>query len=131
MYKVIIVLMAIYFLCDPGLQYLAWLGELKVYIVATANALTSMPWIVSQLIGLACGAVLGFWFHILITGTTPPQDRRQLRRRTLYDRRKLGPIKHIPFYDAHGNWIQYDRRAGIDRRTQPDRRLDHVVPRGA
>jgi len=36
---------------DPGLQYLAWLGELKVYIVAAAIALVSMPWIASQLDG--------------------------------------------------------------------------------
>jgi hypothetical protein len=51
MNKVIIALMAIYFIGDPGLQYLAWLGELKIYIVATTIALVSMPWIASQLDG--------------------------------------------------------------------------------
>ena len=51
MNKVIIVLMAIYFLGDPSLQYLAWLGELKIYLIAAAIALVSMPWIASQLDG--------------------------------------------------------------------------------
>jgi hypothetical protein len=51
MNKVIIALMAIYFLGDPDLQYLAWLGDLKVYLVVAAIALVSMPWITSQLDG--------------------------------------------------------------------------------
>jgi len=51
MNKVMIALMAIYFLGDPDLQYLAWLGDLKVYLVAAAIALVSMPWIASQLDG--------------------------------------------------------------------------------
>ena len=51
MNKVIIALMAIYFIGDPSLQYLAWLGDLKVYTVAAAIALVSMPWIASQLDG--------------------------------------------------------------------------------
>jgi hypothetical protein len=51
MNKVIIALMAIYFIGDPGLQYLSWLGELKIYTVAAAIALVSMPWIASQLDG--------------------------------------------------------------------------------
>ena len=51
MNKVMMVLMAIYFLGDPDLQYLAWLGDLKVYLVASAIALVSMPWIASQLDG--------------------------------------------------------------------------------
>jgi hypothetical protein len=51
MNKIIIALMAIYFLGDPQLQYLAWLGDLKVYLVAAAIALVSMPWIASQLDG--------------------------------------------------------------------------------
>jgi hypothetical protein len=51
MNKVIIALMAIYFIGDPDLQYLAWLGDLKVYIVAAAIALVSMPWITAQLDG--------------------------------------------------------------------------------
>jgi hypothetical protein len=51
MNKVIIALMAIYFLGDPSLHYLAWLGDLKIYIIAAAIALVSMPWIASQLDG--------------------------------------------------------------------------------
>jgi hypothetical protein len=50
MNKLIIALMAIYFLGDPGLQYIAWLGELKIY-VAAAITLVSMPWVASQLDG--------------------------------------------------------------------------------
>jgi hypothetical protein len=33
------------------LQYLAWLGELKIYVVAAAITLVSMPWVASQLDG--------------------------------------------------------------------------------
>lgn len=51
MNKLIIALMAIYFLGDPGLQYLAWMGDMKVYIISAAIALVSMPWISSQLDG--------------------------------------------------------------------------------
>ena len=51
MNKIIISLMAIYFLGDPHLYYLSWLGELKIYAVAAALALVSMPWIASQLDG--------------------------------------------------------------------------------
>jgi hypothetical protein len=51
MNKIIITLMAIYFIGDPHLQYLSWLGDLKLYIVAAAIALVSMPWIASQLDG--------------------------------------------------------------------------------
>jgi hypothetical protein len=51
MNKIIIALMAIYFLGDPGLQYLSWLGDLKLYVVAAALSLVSMPWIASQLDG--------------------------------------------------------------------------------
>jgi hypothetical protein len=50
-HKLIVALMAIYFLGDPNLHYLAWLGDLKVYFVAAALALVSMPWIASQLDG--------------------------------------------------------------------------------
>jgi hypothetical protein len=50
MNKIIITLMAIYFVGDPHLQYLAWLGDLKLYIAA-AIALVSMPWIAEQLDG--------------------------------------------------------------------------------
>jgi hypothetical protein len=51
MNKIIIGLMAIYFLGDPHLQYLAWLGDLKIYVVAAALSLVSTPWIASQLDG--------------------------------------------------------------------------------
>ena len=51
MNKTIIGLMAIYFLGDPDLQYLSWLGDLKLYVVAAALALVSMPWIASQIDG--------------------------------------------------------------------------------
>ena len=51
MNKLIIALMAIYFVGDPDLQYLAWLGELKIYIVAAAIALVSMPWVTAQIDG--------------------------------------------------------------------------------
>jgi hypothetical protein len=49
--KIIIGLMAIYFLGDPDLQYLSWLGDLKLYLVAAAIALVSMPWISEQIDG--------------------------------------------------------------------------------
>jgi hypothetical protein len=51
MHKLMIVLMVIFFLGDPGLQTLAWLGEMKVYMVAAAIAMVSMPFVVSQLDG--------------------------------------------------------------------------------
>ena len=51
MHKVFIGLMVIFFLGDPSLQTLAWLGEMKLYIVAAAIAMVSMPFVVSQLDG--------------------------------------------------------------------------------
>jgi hypothetical protein len=51
MNKLSIALMAVYFLGDPGLHYLAWLGGMKVYIISAAIALVSMPWVTSQLDG--------------------------------------------------------------------------------
>jgi len=51
MNKIIIALMAIYFIGDPHLQYLSWLGDLKIYVVAAALSLVSMPWIALQLDG--------------------------------------------------------------------------------
>jgi hypothetical protein len=51
MNKIIITFMAIYFLGDPDLQYLFWLGDLKIYVVAAALSLVSMPWIAKQLDG--------------------------------------------------------------------------------
>ena len=51
MNKIIIGLLAIYFLGDPHLHYLSWLGDLKIDVVAAALSLVSMPWIASQLDG--------------------------------------------------------------------------------
>ena len=51
MHKVFIGLMVIFFLGDPSLQTLAWLGEMKVYLVTAAIALVSIPFVVSQLDG--------------------------------------------------------------------------------
>ena len=51
MHKYIIGLMVIFFLGDPSLQTLAWLGDIKVYIVTAAIALVSIPFVVSQLDG--------------------------------------------------------------------------------
>ena len=51
MHKLIIGLMMILFLGDPSLQTLAWLGEMKLYIVAAAIAMVSIPFVISQLDG--------------------------------------------------------------------------------
>jgi hypothetical protein len=51
MTKVILGLMAIYLVGDPGLQYLLWMGDLKVFIITAAVALVSMPWIAKQVGG--------------------------------------------------------------------------------
>jgi len=51
MHKLIIGLMVIFFLGDPSLQTLAWLGEMNLYIVAAAIAMVSIPFVVSQLDG--------------------------------------------------------------------------------
>jgi len=51
MHKLIIGLMIIFFLGDPSLQTLAWLGEMKTYIVAASIALVTIPFVVSQLDG--------------------------------------------------------------------------------
>jgi hypothetical protein len=48
-HRIIIPMMAIYLLGDPDLQYLAWLGDLKIYVVAAALSLASIPWIASSL----------------------------------------------------------------------------------
>jgi hypothetical protein len=44
-------LMVIFLLGDPSLQTLAWLGEMKIYMVTATIALVSMPFVVSQLDG--------------------------------------------------------------------------------
>ena len=49
MHKLSIGLMVIFFLGDPSLQTLAWLGEMKLYIVAATIAVVSMPFVTSQL----------------------------------------------------------------------------------
>jgi len=51
MHKLIIGLMVIFFLGVPSLQTLAWLSEMKVYMVSVAIALVSLPFVVSQLDG--------------------------------------------------------------------------------
>ena len=51
MHKLFIGLMVIFFLGDPSLQTLAWLGEMKVYLVTAAVALVSIPFVISQLDG--------------------------------------------------------------------------------
>jgi hypothetical protein len=51
MHKLIIGLMVIFLLGDPSLQTLAWLGEMKTYIVAASIALVTIPFVVSQLDG--------------------------------------------------------------------------------
>jgi hypothetical protein len=51
MHKLIIGLMVIFFLGDPGLETLAWLGEMKICMVAAAVVLVSISCVVSQLDG--------------------------------------------------------------------------------
>ena len=51
MHKLMIGLMVIFFLGDPSLQTLAWLGEMKLYMVAAAIAMVSIPFVVSQFDG--------------------------------------------------------------------------------
>jgi hypothetical protein len=51
MHKVFIGLMVIFFLGDPSMETLAWLGEMKIYMVAAAIALVSIPFVISQLDG--------------------------------------------------------------------------------
>jgi len=51
MHKLIIGLMVIFFLGDPGLQTLEWLGDIKIYLVTAAIALVSIPFVTSQLDG--------------------------------------------------------------------------------
>ena len=49
MHKLIIGLMVIFFLGDPSLQTLTWLGEMKIYMVAAAIALVSIPFVTTKL----------------------------------------------------------------------------------
>jgi len=51
MNKIFIALMVIFFAGDPGMETIAWLGDMQSYFVATAIALVSMPFVVSQLDG--------------------------------------------------------------------------------
>lgn len=51
MNKIFFALMIIFFAGDPGLETLSWLGDMKIYVVAAAVALCSMPFIASQLDG--------------------------------------------------------------------------------
>ena len=51
MHKLIIGLMVLFFIGDPGMETIAWLGDVKNYVVTAAIALVSVPFIVSQLDG--------------------------------------------------------------------------------
>ena len=51
MHKIIIGLMVIYFLGDPGMETIAWLGGMKNYVITAVIALATAPFIVSQLDG--------------------------------------------------------------------------------
>jgi hypothetical protein len=51
MNKIFIALMIVFFIGDPGMETLDWLGDMKNYIIAAAVALCSVPFIVSQLDG--------------------------------------------------------------------------------
>ena len=51
MNKIFFALLIIFFMGDPGLETLSWLGDMKIYVVAAAVALCSMPFIASQLDG--------------------------------------------------------------------------------
>jgi hypothetical protein len=51
MNKIFIALMVIFFAGDPGMETIAWLGDMQSYFVAAAIALVSMPFVVSQLDG--------------------------------------------------------------------------------
>ena len=51
MNKLIIGLMIIFFVGDPGMETSAWLDDAKNYVITAAIALASRPFIVSQLDG--------------------------------------------------------------------------------
>jgi hypothetical protein len=51
MNRIFIALMIIYFIGDPSMETIAWLGDMKNYVIAAVIALCSMPFIVSQLDG--------------------------------------------------------------------------------
>jgi hypothetical protein len=45
--KFAITLMVIYFIGDPTGLYLNWLGDVKVYLIAAAVSIVSLPWVAS------------------------------------------------------------------------------------
>ena len=51
MNKIFFALMIIFFVGDPGMETLSWLGDMKIYVVSAAVALCSMPFIAAQLDG--------------------------------------------------------------------------------
>jgi hypothetical protein len=51
MNKVILGLMTIYLVGDPGLRYLSWMGDLRVFIITAVFALVFMPWNAKQVDG--------------------------------------------------------------------------------
>ena len=40
-------------------------------------------------------------------------------RRSNVERRQAPPIEHFPILDSDGNFVERDRRSGVDRRTDP------------
>lgn len=51
MHRLILGLMIIFFLGDPSMETICWLGDMKYYVITAAITLVSMPLIVSQLDG--------------------------------------------------------------------------------
>ena len=49
MHKIIVGLLVIYFIGDPGMETIAWLGSMKNYAITAVIALATAPFIVSQL----------------------------------------------------------------------------------
>ena len=48
MYKLFIVMTALYFLGDPGMTFLSQVGGMKDLIVAFVLALIAIPWVATQ-----------------------------------------------------------------------------------
>ena len=47
-------------------------------------------------------------------------------QRSNIDRRQAAPVKHFPILDSSGTFIEYDRRSGIDRRTDSSTTLQFI-----
>jgi hypothetical protein len=48
MYRLFVILMALYFLGEPGMTFLSDAGVLKEVMVAVVLALIAMPWVATQ-----------------------------------------------------------------------------------